>query len=308
MKKSQERFYMRMTEASEKVKYGNKLQMDKTDIIHGEDDEEGKFFANTFFDENKGLVSYFNKHSEDFANNGGEDALRMGDKKFFYKLAYRWYEIDKKNLMPNTNEMRQDPFFEYVAKGDEQLYPRIWADVDKFSKVGDQLVNLDSILQNAALTGKIDEIMKLHGSIQTLEGSLGVVNVNKFNYIIANAVTRFFQEDYRNRFPFPFNMVTGLFAGGRNSALSTIHYGSGSMTWKEEEIRDYAHQLFQKGYLQEKGKWSAHMLELAVGADTLKYGLSSATSISFIIFMVTLTTLIKKAMEDEAKLDGKKGH
>lgn len=295
---AQRKMEERMRLATSKVVLKNKVEMTTDDIYTDPQDLDGVFFNSVFLGQN-GLVGYFTGLNERFADQVGQERT-LGDKKFFYVLAKRWFDIDMR-VIPNTNEMKLYPIFANIKDVGEDVFKRLWKDVDTWNKVVDQLVNLDELLLTTASSGEkgMEKIFEIHAGIQSLQGMIGEEPANRLNYLLATTVIRFFQENYLARLPFGLNLLGGV-GLRRFISLSVKHKGYNVMTWKEENIREYADKLWKMGALKEKGKWSKGMIEKAVGADLLKYGLLQAgPSIFSIASLIILITFLKKAFEEE---------
>lgn len=282
--------YQFMSSAVEKVKMENKVMMTADDIAD-------QNVAHIFFDEN-GIVPYMHNLHEEFADNPGQEG-ELGSEGFFRQTAHLWWDLDHPNLLPNSNDMKQLPFFQAVAVGSgETIYSRLWNDVAGWNKTVAQLMNLDTILMDTAKSKKMDKIMELHASIFQLKGFIGPDKAQQLNYILAQATIRYFQEHFLNRMPLPFNILMPLSAGvGKGISLSVLHQSYEAWTWKEEEIRHYIHEMLTSDQISEQ---MAHQLERAIGADTEKYFLLQAgPTMSVVLLYIMIATMIQKANKEE---------
>ena len=140
--------------------------------------------------------------------------------------------------------------------------------------------------------------MELHAKVKSLEGSVGVENAQRLNYIIATAVVRYFQLDWRMRFPMPLSIFSG-WGVDKEASISVSNSSPSAMQWTEESIRDYMDSLVKGRYLAKGGKWSRDMLEVAVGADTQKYfWLQAGPSIAFLVVGGFLQQVFTTAMKE----------
>lgn len=281
---SRKNFYRIITMAGDKVRLEKKAVMGREDIISKKivkvgdqeqlvDDPDSIFIADIMKGQN-GMVTYFDNLPEDFADAPGKEA-QMGDRKFFYTVAKRWFEYDQRGVLPNTHDVDVLPIFETIGAHEEEAFSRVWGSNKSWNEVTDQLIDFDKLLLDAASSKNLGKIMELHMKVKSLEGSLGVEGAQRLNYIIATAVVRYFQLDWRMRFPTPLNFFTawGL---DKSATLSVRNASPSAMQWTEESIREYLDGLVKNRIIAKGGKWSRDMVEKAVGADRQKYFLLQA--------------------------------
>jgi hypothetical protein len=308
-KKARESIYRRMAIAADRIKLRNAVEMTESDVLEGaeteEEKNEAKFIASLFFGDDSGLVNYFVNLRENFGENKGEEHM-FGDYGFFYRLGERWYKYDMIGITPNTNEVKLIPIYDQISKVGENIFARLWGDINAWNGTVNGLTNLDEMLLHAATTGDMKAIYELHEKLKTTtEGVYGEEISFKLNYILATTVSRFFQEHTLARFPFPLNYALGS-SLGRDISLSRIHRGPLAITWKEENIRLYAHKLWEMGTISEKGRYSMAMLERALGADAEKYiTMQAGPSIFVFIALMLFYSFFSKAFEEEGPQEKK---
>ncbi len=304
---SRRKFYQIITMAGDKVRLEKKAVMNREDIISKKivkvgdqeqviDDPDSIFIADVMKGQN-GMVTYFDNLNEDFADAPGKES-KMGDRKFFYTVAKRWFEYDQRGVLPNTHDVDVLPIFETIGAHEEEAYSRVWGSNKNWNEVTDQLINFDQLLLEAAGSKNMGKIMELHAKVKSLEGSVGVENAQRLNYIIATAVVRYFQLDWRMRFPMPLSIFSG-WGLDKEASISVRNSSPSAMQWTEESIRDYMDSLVKGRYLAKGGKWSRDMLEVAVGADRQKYfWLQAGPSIAFLVVGGFLQQVFTTAMKE----------
>ncbi len=277
----------------------DRSKMTASDIL--DTDEHGQKIRELFFG-SSGLNTHFEGLNENFADNGETDRNRLGDKKFFYTAANRWSNYEQNKFIPSTNEMALLPFLSNLDELGPDVLKRVLGDSAHWNEVIDKVGTLPEVLKAAAASGKEDGIFELYAEVVKLKDIIGEDEMYKLNSFLATVVTRFFQENYKARFPFPFNFITGRGLGSKIS-LSQMYVGNDAMTWKTEKIRQHLHHAMEMGFLgseERHQKWNNERIEKAVGADSFKYGLLEAgPSIAFLALTILLLQLAKKAMEEE---------
>lgn len=264
-------FYKHMTLAAEKVKYRQDLEMMGGDI------EDPRLRKLIFGKEkgNEGLVTYF-KTLNSYTTFGIEEVegrfqdAELGENGFFYKMGRGWYGELGYNLHPNTSDVDwRYIFHELGAEAGENVIVRLWRDLHSWNEVTNQLINLDHLLIDIAKTHKMEPIMELHKKIHGLEGIMGTSGMQQTQYYLASIVSRYFQESYTSRIPFPFGAVARLIAG-KSLSLSKLYGGRSAFVLTSDGVNEYF-QILRNGHdIAKEGRWSFTNLSRSVGVDWVK--------------------------------------
>ncbi len=293
-------FYRQMTLAAEKVKYQQKLEMEEEDI---EDPELRELiFGNN--PRRKGLVTYF-KEFNDYSTFGVEDVggsledAKLGENGFFFKIARGWYNELGYNLHPNTSDVDWRYIFQELGpEAGENVIVRLWRDLHSWNEVTNQLINFDHMLIKIAESHDMNPIVELHEKIHSLEGIMGPADMQKAQYYISTIVSRYFQEHYAARLPFPFNALVRI-AQYNNISLSQIYGKRGAMTLKSDAIMAYIQKLRGSHDLADKGRFSWKNLARSVGTDWPKLIMTeSAPNFLVILALFMLYKYISQALKE----------
>ncbi len=246
---------------------------DRKDIKMNENDIKDEEIRKIIFGGN-GLMDYFkvlgDREKQLLALDKSPDerpqAGRIDKSSFFYRMGKIWFKEEEVGTIPNTAEIDHGKIYKYISKAGEDMNKRLIGDVAKWNETVGKLLHLDKLLLGVAQSGKMDEIIKLHGELTSIKGVVGERRMHEAQYYIASLVGKFFQQHHYTTMP-----IIGPFAsfmvGDRNLSLSNIHFGRTAYSMNSNELNNYFQQLWKTGVIAEKGPWSFDQISKAFKVD-----------------------------------------
>lgn len=250
---------------------------------------------------------------EDFANldNFYEkfgDFDTFGKDNIFYRMGISWTHRNY-DVNPFSSDFNHFAVYNKLGGVGEDTPKRWLSDTATTQKVISKIAQLEQLLENAAIDGKLEKIYELHHEMfWTLKNIMGNEYAWKANYLLASIVTQFFWEHSATRQPFlrfPFDLIAKSILDKEVSLSRLLTGNRHAYTMDENAARTYFRKLaYDMHVLPHEGAWSNEQLELAFDAksDTFIFG-DVLPSVGYFMVMFLLWTYIKKALEEA---EGKK--
>ncbi len=320
IKQIQDRVHFMMSTAAGNVKMRKTSQMEAEDIGTS---AEAQRLAQIMLG-GDGLQGYFRGLNEDFADHAGHEH-HIGDKKFFHSLAIVWFEIEQRKIIPSTNEMVLEPYFQEIAVDGEDVLARTWSDPKTYHDIATGFVTIDQMMKDEAAGNPkpMDEFMQKITALAANEGAEGMA---RLNYIVGYIRLKFLQEHHNardihpmlpgpgripglNKIPilnkwknihFPSLLVGNPFITRKELAYSTLYHDKNAVTKSSEELRNMIHDWAHKRWIPLEGKYSAHWLEESLRIDKGTYltheVIPSMVSLMTLLFIIMQ---LRQAYEEE---------
>ena len=257
------RTYHVLGSAAEIVKKTNKRQMTREDIVSEDPTDEENFFVAVCLD-GDGLQEYFHGLGEKYADGEGKED-HLGDKKFFYTLAVRWFDIDQRKLLPSTNEVKLEPLFDKVAVVGEDLVSRQWGDPPVYNEVVKSISIFDQFLR-AEARGDVKGMEEFMGKITALASNEGNEGMWKLAFGVLLPRLEFFQRTG--------HAIIDPFWNPRYASDSKVMIGPYAADYVTEQLRLMTYDFEKKGWLPHDGPFSGESLRKILRIDTTTYFLS----------------------------------
>ncbi len=286
-----DRLFNELSLSRSRVMEGNKLTMEENDV-------SDKVLRELLFADD-GLIAYFNKLGERFAETDS-DFGKLGDRGFFYKMAERWFLIEKIGLIPSLSETKMGPIFHRIEKLGIDPFARKWSDQAAFDEAEQGMTSFDLLIKEVS-SHRDWKIMfeKFHSQIHKIQGALGLKEAQRLQAVLIYGWVRYFQTHYIDRLPFPLNL-TSVFLG-KNVSLSTLKDGWLGYQLKDEDIKQIILYATEQGFIGEEHK---EWLEKALGVGLEFYAPKILITVLILMLIVMLYQSAKKGYKEEMEKKG----
>ena len=285
-KEMKKRLFSELSLARARVISNNKLEMSVDDI-------NDRVIRDLLFGE-RGLINYFNSLNERFADKE-TDFGKLGDRGFFYKMAERWFLIEKIGIVPSLNDSKMGPIFRKIEIIGHDPFARNWGDQASLDEALSKFQIFDKLVKKVSVDHDYHIMFKeFHKILDGVVGVFGTSATQELHAVMMLSWIRYFQTHYIDRLPFPLNF-SSIFLG-KQVSLSTLKDGYLAYRLRDEDIRQIILEAYYEGYIGDEHK---QWLEKALGVGLDMYAPKLATTIIFLMLMVSFIQMFKKAAKEE---------
>lgn len=269
---------------------------------------KGREISQAIFNPDNGLIKILTNLPYDNLSNYLEnfgDFNKAGFDNIFYRLANVW-TLKEADINPFSSDYNHFEVFRHMGSVGEDTLNRLQGDVDFVYEAIKKVGELPSIIAEAAASHSFEKIYEVHDILyKALSGAVSVEYANRANYILAQAVIKFFMEHNLARDPrFNYLFPVGWFLRntmGKNLSLSKLVTGDlYAYSMDTNAIRSYLLALSRKvRCIPEKGAWSEEQLN-RVFESTMKEFIIGDYFWKFLWFLIIFILLVymKKAFEE----------
>lgn len=231
-----------------------------------------------------------------------------GKMNVFFNIAHNWF-LNNGDINPfSADTPYYEVFKNFKTSGEETLKRTFEGNITTFKEVSSKLGKLEVILLEAAKSGSLEEIKKLHAGIySTLSGLVGNEYAWRANYILAQIVANFFAEhsllrDPKTAWLGPLGWLARSLVGRKNVSLSQLLTENPyAHSMDSNALITYFESLRRNNLINPKydGPWGMDQLNRVFETGTTEFILGDvAPKVLWSIVIFMLLTYIKKAWEE----------